>query len=66
MTGPVRVCRDCYPLIDDNNNNTSKTVESPSSNSKSSMPMAIQNGCREPNGTPNGSFNSTGGQKVKG
>jgi hypothetical protein len=50
---PVRVCRDCYRKTDDNNNNTA-------------APMPIQSGCREANGTPNGSFNSAGGQKVKG
>ncbi|UJR13918.1 hypothetical protein I4U23_000923 [Adineta vaga] len=60
----VRVCRDCYPMIDDNNNNTAAIEPSPPS--KSATPMPIQNGCRESNGTPNGSFNSSGGQKVKG
>ena len=61
---PVRVCRDCYPMIDDNNNNTATIELSPSN--KSATPMPIQNGCRQSNGTPNGSFNSSGGQKVKG
>ncbi|CAF1221158.1 unnamed protein product [Adineta ricciae] len=61
---PVRVCRDCYPTIDDNNNNTATIELSPSN--KSATPMSIQNGCRQSNGTPNGSFNSSGGQKVKG
>lgn len=63
MTRPVRVCRDCFPMTDDNNNNTA--IE-PSPPTKSAAPMPIQNGCRQPNGTPNGSFNSAGGQKVKG
>jgi hypothetical protein len=61
LTQPVRVCRDCLPTIDDNNNNT--TIES----TRTATPMPIQSGgCRQSNGTPNGSFNSPGGQKVKG
>jgi hypothetical protein len=64
LTRPVRVCRDCFLILDDNNNNT--TVEPIPTNTKSAAPMPIQNGCRQPNGTPNGSFNSAGGQKVKG
>jgi hypothetical protein len=65
LTRPVRVCRDCFPMVDDNNDNP--TIEpSPPSTTKSATPMPIQNGCRQPNGTPNGSFNSAGGQKVKG
>jgi hypothetical protein len=51
-------------MIDDNNN---ATIEpSPPTTTKSATPMPIQNGCRQPNGTPNGSFSSAGGQKVKG
>jgi hypothetical protein len=66
LTNPVRVCRDCFPTIDDhnnNNNNNNTTIES----TRSATPMPIQSGgCRQSNGTPNGSFNSPGGQKVKG
>jgi hypothetical protein len=51
-------------MIDDNNNNT--TVEPSPPTTKNATPMPIQNGCRQPNGTPNGSFNSAAGQKVKG
>ncbi|CAF1066090.1 unnamed protein product [Rotaria sp. Silwood1] len=61
LTRPVRVCRDCFPKLDDINNHT--TIEQ---TTKSASPMPIQNGCRQPNGTPNGSFNANGGQKVKG
>jgi hypothetical protein len=51
----VRVCRDCLPLIDDNNNNET---------TRTTTPVAIQSvGCRQSN---NNSFNSPGGQKVKG
>lgn len=60
LTHPVRVCRDCSPTIDDHNNNT--TIET----TRTAAPMPIQTGCRQSNGTPNGSFNSPGGQKVKG
>lgn len=70
LTRQVRVCRDCYPTIDDNNNNTniepSPPTTTPSTSTKSAAPVPIQNGCRQTNGTPNGSFNSAGGQKVKG
>jgi hypothetical protein len=52
-------------MIDDNNNNTA-IEPSPPTTTKNATPMPIQNGCRQPNGTPNGSFNSAGGQKVKG
>ncbi len=54
------MCRDCSPTIDDHNNNT--TIET----TRTAAPMPIQTGCRQSNGTPNGSFNSPGGQKVKG
>ncbi len=57
LTNPVRVCRDCYPTTDDNT-----TIET----SRTTTPMPIQSSCRQSNGTPNGSFNSPGGQKVKG
>ncbi|CAF1456062.1 unnamed protein product [Adineta steineri] len=63
-SNPVRVCRDCFPTIDDNNNTT--PIEPSPPTTKSAAPMPIQNGCRQPNGTPNGSFNSSGGQKIKG
>lgn len=58
---PVRVCHDCFTMLDENTN--LGTVES---SPKSTNPISIQNGCRQTNGTPNGSFNSGGGQKVKG
>ncbi|CAF0928627.1 unnamed protein product [Adineta steineri] len=61
LTHPVRVCRDCFLLIDDNNNNTAME-----STTRTATPLPIQTGCRQSNGTPNGSFNSPGGQKVKG
>lgn len=69
LTRPVRVCRDCYPTLDDNNNNTATIEPSPppaNTTRSAAASMPIQNGCRQPNGTPNGSFNSAGGQKVKG
>jgi hypothetical protein len=69
LTRPVRVCRDCAPTIDDNNNPTIEPSPPPSlttTTTKSATPMPIQNGCRQPNGTPNGSFSSAGGQKVRG
>lgn len=55
----VRVCHDCSLTIDDNNN----TAVEPT---RTAAPMPIQTGCRQSNGGPNGSFNSPGGQKVKG
>jgi hypothetical protein len=66
LTRPVRVCRDCASTIDDNNTNIEPSPPPSLSSTKSAAPMPIQNGCRQPNGTPNGSFNSAGGQKVKG
>ena len=62
-TEPVRVCRDCFVMTDDNNNPMPATIEA----ARTATPIAIQSGgCRQSNGTPNGSFNSPGGQKVKG
>ena len=62
------VCSHQFPLrlaSNDNNNNT--TIEpSPPTTTKSATPMPIQNGCRQPNETLNSSFNSAGGQKIKG
>lgn len=59
LTQPQRVCRDCSSTIEDNNT----AIEPP----RTATPIAIQSGgCRQSNGTPNGSFNSPGGQKVKG
>ena len=65
LTRPVRVCRDCFPIVDDHNNNRTVEPVAPLT-SKSAASMPIQTSCRQPNGTPNGSFNSPGGQKVKG
>ncbi|CAF3377579.1 unnamed protein product [Rotaria socialis] len=61
LTDPVRVCRDCFSALDDTNKPTA--AESPT---KIETPISIQNGCRQTNGTQNGSFNAGGGQKVKG
>ena len=60
LTTPVRVCYDCFTTIDDT---TNPTIES----TRTTTPIAIQSGgCRQSNSTPNGSFSSPGGQKVKG
>ncbi|CAF5176058.1 unnamed protein product, partial [Rotaria magnacalcarata] len=56
LTDPVRVCRDCFAALDDTNKPT--TAESPT---KSATPISIQNGCRQANGTQNGTFNAGGG-----
>ncbi|CAF1377912.1 unnamed protein product [Rotaria sordida] len=65
LTRPVRVCRDCFPVIDDDNNNNNHHT-SVESSTKSAAPIPIQISCRQPNGTSNGSFNASGGQKIKG
>ncbi|CAF3386447.1 unnamed protein product [Rotaria sp. Silwood1] len=69
LKDPVRVCRDCFRTVDDysnnnnnNNNNNNTSIES----ARTATPIPIQNGCRQSNGTSSGSFNSPGGQKVKG
>ncbi|UJR33275.1 hypothetical protein I4U23_020730 [Adineta vaga] len=65
LTQPVRVCHNCSLTHDDNPStaaNNSTSIES----TRTASPMPIQTGCRQSNGTPNGSFNSPGGQKVKG
>ena len=55
LTTPVRVCQDCLPTIDDNNNTTTPTTPTSA--------ITIPNGtCRQ----SNNSFPSPGGQKVKG
>lgn len=65
LSHSVRVCRDCFLTLDDNPStatSNSTAIES----TRTAAPMPIQTGCRQSNGTPNGSFNSPGGQKVKG
>ncbi|CAF1633757.1 unnamed protein product [Adineta ricciae] len=65
LSHSVRVCRDCFLTLDDTPSITtsnSTAIES----TRTAAPMPIQTGCRQSNGTPNGSFNSPGGQKVKG
>lgn len=62
-TKPVRVCENCFVMTDDNTNPMPAPMEVP----RTATPITIQSGgCRQSNGTPNGSFNSPGGQKVKG
>ncbi|CAF3566019.1 unnamed protein product [Rotaria socialis] len=58
---PVRVCCDCFPAIDDSNNNNNINNGN-SEPARTAAPIPIQSGCRQ----SNGSFNSPGGQKVKG
>ena len=53
--------KSCRHSMDDNINNNAN-IES----TRTATPMPIQSGCRESSGTSNGSFNSPGGQKVKG
>ena len=67
LTRSVRVCRDCFSMNDESHSSTNIEPTPPiSMATKNATPMPIQNGCRQSNGTPNGSFNSPGGQKVKG